>query len=591
VIIPMKKVSVIVQAKDAPDSVEKLRSLGILHVEYNRPPAGEEIGRLKEDINLVSSAVNIVSRPEYLKSGSKAASGKIDWKFIAKHIIDLNKRFEQLDAYSRVLMAEIAQWQPWGEFDPVKIEALKGKGIYIRFYEIPVKEIESVKSPVIIKEMFRRGSIAHCISIAQDKINLPFKEIALPKMGLEDIRKRLYEDQRMKELIIDDICMHTANLENLSAVRRSLEKQLEFQEALIGMGSLTGISYISGYIPAGLIPKLEKAALKEKWGLLVRDPSEEDAPPVLLHNPRWVRIIEPVLKLLGISPGYRELDASPVIVIFFSIFFGILVGDAGYGLVYLLLTLWFHKKKRVTAQVAQVFRLFYVLNSSAIIWGILTGTFFGQAWLISLGFRPLVPALNDPSIVQRLCFFIGALHLSIAHGWRALIKLPSSAFLADVGWIMVLWISYFLAGSLILGEPFPRYGLAAAICGIILVLFFSEPRRNPIKSLGAGFVSVTFGLGFMSAFTDVVSYVRLFAVGLAGVAIADTTNAMAAGLGAGAVAFAGGILIRFIGHALNIVLGPIAILVHGVRLNVLEFGLNHTGITWSGAAYKPLQDA
>ena len=91
-----------------------------------------------------------------------------------------------------------------------------------------------------------------------------------------------------------------------------------------------------------------------------------------------------------------------------------------------------------------------------------------------------------------------------------------------------------------------------------------------------------------SPFTDVVSYVRLFAVGLAGVAIANTTNAMAAGLGSGAAGISAGILIRFVGHGLNLVLGPIAILVHGVRLNVLEFGLNHTGLTWSGVAYKPL---
>ena len=192
--------------------------------------------------------------------------------------------------------------------------------------------------------------------------------------------------------------------------------------------------------------------------------------------------------------------------------------------------------------------------------------------------------------MQRLCFFIGALHLTIAHAWRGLLKFPHPGFLADAGWIGVLWVSFFLAATLILGQPFPAWGTPLAVCGIILVLFFSDPRKNVLKGLGAGFVSVTFGLSFMSAFTDVVSYVRLFAVGLAGVAISDTTNAMAAGLGTGLIGLTAGSAIRIFGHALNIVLGPIAILVHGVRLNVLEFGLNHTSITWSGAPYKPLQE-
>jgi len=93
----------------------------------------------------------------------------------------------------------------------------------------------------------------------------------------------------------------------------------------------------------------------------------------------------------------------------------------------------------------------------------------------------------------------------------------------------------------------------------------------------------------MNNFTDVVSYVRLFAVGLAGVAIAETANSMAASLGTGFVAIIAGVLITVIGHSLNIILGPMSVLVHGVRLNVLEFS-GHASITWSGVAYKPLEE-
>ncbi|MDD4954258.1 MAG: hypothetical protein PHG40_05055 [Candidatus Omnitrophica bacterium] len=571
-------------------ALQKLRALGIMHIEYSQPPAGEDITGLKDDINTAGAAINILSSPAYKKIFPSRQEKPADWKFSAKHIADLEKRLQQLDAYSLILNSAIAEWEPWGDFAPEEIEKIKANNIYIGLYQVPVKEIKDIPAGVILKEMFRRAGVTRCVIISEKKPELSFKEIIPPKMSLEKMRIRLYEDQRMRELIVDDIMRYLVNLEALVGVKKDLEKHLELQEALRGMGMQGNIAYLTGYIPFDQARNLEQAAKQEKWGLLLQDPAEEDLPPVLLRNPHWIRLIEPVMKMLGIAPGYRELDVSPAFIVFFSIFFGILIGDAGYGLAYLLLTFWFQKKKGNSGN-ADIFYLLYILSSCAIIWGVLTGTFFGQGWLAARGIKPLVPALNNPGIMQRLCFLIGALHLSIAHLWRGLLKFPHLSCLADLGWIAVLWVSFFLAGALILGEAFPAFGLPMAICGIILVLFFTEPRKNLLKGLGAGFISVTFGLSFMSAFTDVVSYVRLFAVGLAGVAIADTTNAMAAGLGSGIAGLSAGVLIKVFGHVLNIVLGPIAILVHGVRLNVLEFGLNHTGLTWSGAAYKPLQES
>jgi V/A-type H+-transporting ATPase subunit I len=588
-IVPMKKITIIVQAKDADSSVLNLRALGVLHVEHVQSPMGKDISTLKEDITLITSGINILSEQEYLKLSAKEQIQPADWKFVTKHIIDLSKRLEQLEEYARTLQARISEWERWGDFDPQEIERLKQKNIFLRFYQVPRKQISEIPSAVYVKEIFLQAGFAHCVIIAQEKIDLPFKEIPLPKMGLEKMRQRLAEDERMKNLLIDEIVKYRLHREPLIEIKKGLEKELEFQEAVQGMGRAGLVSYLTGYVPIYDLEKVENAGRKQGWGLLTQDPSDADAPPVLLKNPRWIRLIEPVLKLLGIAPGYRELDVSPVFLIFFSIFFGILIGDAGYGLSYLLLAIWFQRKKG-TPQNANIFSLFYLLSSCAILWGILTGAFFGQEWLIERGIKPVVGALNEPIKMQTLCFFLGAIHLTIAHAWRVAIKFPHLTSLADAGWIAVLWVAYFLARTLILGEVFPDFGLSLALLGIILILFFNEPRRNIFRRLGAGFTSVTFGLSFMSAFTDVVSYVRLFAVGLAGVAIANTTNAMAAGLGRGTIGFSAGILIRMVGHALNIVLGPIAILVHGVRLNVLEFSLNHTAITWSGRVYKPLTE-
>ena len=287
-----------------------------------------------------------------------------------------------------------------------------------------------------------------------------------------------------------------------------------------------------------------------------------------------------------IVPGYSELDISLWFLVFFSIFFGMLIGDAGYGIIYLALTFFAQRKFGLRTRDKSVFTLFYILSTCAVIWGLLTGTIFGQEWLSGL-FRPLMPALVENKNVQVLCFFLGALHLSIAHLWRAVLKAPSPAALADVGWTSILWGSFFLAKVLVLGDGFPAFAKWFFITGPILVLFFTNPSKNILKGVLDGFSVLA--LSFVNTFTDVVSYIRLFAVGLAGVAVADAFNKMAMSVGFSSIlAGAATSLILVLGHMLNVVLGPMAVLVHGVRLNVLEF-CGHVDVKWSGFSYKPLK--
>jgi V/A-type H+-transporting ATPase subunit I len=588
-IVPMKKVTVLVQEKDANPAVEILRNLGVVHVENVQGAQGEVVNKLRDDITLVDAALSILLEEKFIKaSGNIQQEVLEDWKFVVKHVVDLRKRLDQLEEYSRTLKNRIAEWQRWGDFDPDAIRNLAGKNIFIRLYQVPTKDLDKVPSGVMIKNIFMSAGIAHCLAISRNNIELSFKELVLPKLGLEKMRARLYEDGRMMEIIQDDICKYMAYRKHIEDIQNRLNKDLEFNEALSGMGKDSAVRYLTGFVPVYEVAILKQEAKSQRWGLMIREPSEEDNVPTLLKNPRWITLIKPVFNLLGILPGYRELDVSLPFLIFFSIFFGILIGDAGYGLSYLLLTIWFQKKRAASLKNHSVFFLFYLLSSCAIIWGALTGTFFGQSWLIKLGINPLVPQLNDPVTMQTFCFFLGALHLSLAHSWRALLKFPSIACLGDVGWISVLWAAFFLARKFILGLPLPNFVGILVWPGIALVVFFSSPHRNIFKAIGNGLGSVSFGLNFMSTFTDVVSYVRLFAVGLAGVAIAETTNAMTANLGIGPVAILVGIMIALVGHALNIVLGPISVLVHGVRLNVLEFS-GHASITWSGAVYKPLK--
>jgi V/A-type H+-transporting ATPase subunit I len=527
-----------------------------------------------------------LSRAEFSEEPSKIQPKQAgDWEFLVKHIIDCDKRYGQLQEYSRRLNSSISQWQDWGDFDPEAIQSLSSQNIHVKLFQVPVKEVKKFPADCVVKVVSKSKGLAKCVVVSQKIIDLPFKETILPKMSLEKMRARLAEDNGCMESIKNDIKKQNAHLANLNSIKKSLEKDLEFQEAVNGMGSLESLDYITGYIPFDSKDSLLETARREQWGITISEPGEDENVPTLIRNPAWISIVSPVFKALGILPGYRELDISPLFLIFLSLFFGMIIGDAGYGLVYFAFTFWLHKKLGAKIADKRVFYLFYLFSSCAVFWGLLTGTVFGQEWFLKAGYKAIAPILNDTKFLQAFCFFLGAFHLTLGHAWQGIRKIPSLAALSDAGWICVLWAAFFVAKTLILNDPFPFFGKWLIITGLSLVILFSHPQRNILKAIGSGLGTVA--LSLMNNFTDVVSYVRLFAVGLAGVAISDTVNTLAASLGSDNLI--GQYAIVFAGHTINIILGPMSVLVHGIRLNVLEFS-SHVGLSWSGLTYKPLEN-
>ena len=596
-IAPMKKAVIIAQSKDIFASIEKLRSLGILHIEHQNPPSPRDMDTINAELSRLGQAIGILSNMETKELPPAKSLGESGgWSFALKRIIALSKRLSRLEEYSRALKEKIQKWLPWGDFDPRQIAGLAQKNIYLRLYQVSKKELRSFPENVLVKEISSGQGRINCLAVSPGPVEIAFKEIALPEMSLTEMRRRLAQNAQTLTRLKEELVKSRAYYRDFRRINKSLENEREFQKVFKGRGEQGAFSYIKGYLPEDAVGLLLEAAQKEKWAVSINDPDEEDAVPTLIRNPRWVSLVSPVFKLLEIIPGYRELDISFCFLVFFSVFFGILIGDAGYGLVYILLTLFLQRK--FAAKFNQNpnansglkdnsrFILLYILSGCAVVWGALSASFFGQEWLAGI-VKPLVPALKSDKNMQAFCFFLGALHLSIAHFWRALIKLPSILALADIGWILILWGSFFLAKFLILGEAFPAFAKGLFAVGAALVILFSAAGKNIFKGLGEGLR--TFFLSAVSAFTDVVSYVRLFAVGLAGAAVADAFNRMALDLGFGSL-LAGFLasLALFCGHGLNIILGPLSILVHGARLNVLEFSA-HAEVKWSGFAYNPFK--
>jgi V/A-type H+-transporting ATPase subunit I len=279
---------------------------------------------------------------------------------------------------------------------------------------------------------------------------------------------------------------------------------------------------------------------------------------------------------------------------YFSVFFAMLVGDGGYGSVIFALTMlgWFKAGKNEAVRPWLV--LMTVFSLATLAWGFLSNTWFGASLPFASDWAS-VKWLSDPSYknMMFLCFTIGASHLIVARLWSAVCILNDRRCLSEFGWAGILFFMYWVTNTIVgIFSAVPSWLYAVFASSLVLVFGFTL-KGNELKSRGIELGMLP--LNIMSALGDIISYVRLFAVGLASVKVAENFNSMATGLVAGAdeiwlkaLMSVAMVAILVIGHALNLAMAGLSILVHAVRLNTLEFS-NHKGVTWSGVLYNPFK--
>ncbi len=229
----------------------------------------------------------------------------------------------------------------------------------------------------------------------------------------------------------------------------------------------------------------------------------------------------------------------------------------------------------------------------------MTGTWFGIDTRIILATPPFswfvvgplvaVGQYDPATLLMHICLIIGVIHLTLAHVWAFLTKWPGLKCFSDIGWIGVIGGGFFIIRHLVLKmDLFPPAPWILG-AGVLVVVLFSKQEGKPVKGMLLGLANLPFTLlNSISAMADVISYVRLFALGLAGVKVEEAFNSIAAGIGFGFPNILAAVLVLFFGHALNLTLGIMSIIVHGVRLNMLEFS-GHLGLEWSGREYKPFK--
>ena len=630
-IVPMKKVSFVLLEEHRKEALKKLRQLGVVHLEKVNG-ASEELTAFKDTYSKAETAYAILSEIKLPKKAVSTATFDRN-KVLAKaeEVVALADRKKLCKDIISAHTLELERFAGWGDLDVENFQYLAGKGIILSLYEIPREAYLSIPETIqtmVVNEnkslvrflLIQYGESGSVLACASRPADMPAEAYAVPMISSSSKKLRDEIVALKDEIVSIDKALTEAALDRqlFKQYCSVVGKDIEFENLFSGMGReedtedgrpYMALCWLTGYVPTEDVAAVQAAAKEENWAVVVSDPGEEDEVPTKLKNNKFVSLIYPVSDFLGTVPGYREYDISGWFLLFFCIFFGIIFGDGGYGLLMVLAAVFADiaavtKKKKIPP----AYNLLLLLGFFTMAWGTVTCTWFGlstdllPSWLTGLSLQPISNAYaaispeNEALVKQNLqifCFMLALIQLSIAHlkGIARYIKSPKC--LGELGSLLQLWGIFFVVLNMVVKlDTFcgiPTMGtmvLGVVGAGFALSFIFS----NYEGSLGASILEsckniVSVLLGVVNVFSDIVSYIRLWAVGLAGGAISATVNDMAGPMLGGAIIFLGVLLLVF-GHGLNMILNVLSVIVHGVRLNTLEFS-SHLGMSWSGFAYEP----
>ncbi len=580
-IAKMLKMYVVARSGEKDLLLETLRDLGAVHLMPTDPSIAVAEEQTTSALGRIERAIQILS--SHHPVGEKPKINAID---AADEALSIQRQHAELMTRLGNLHRQLEHQEPWGDVRLEQFEQLEKAGIKIRLYSVPTSQIGEIQSECfkVIKHLSPRKSLVAIIDQA-DQVNISedAQEFPLPSKDAPTIRNEAAEIDANLKSHTRRLCELANLLDELQAEIKSLTQQAEYTVAQRGGLDKERLYALQGWVPQKKAESLS-AGLKEAGldaAVQTFEPAEEETPPTLIEYPRLIKPIKGLFDVLGTVAGYREFDVSAAFMLALPIFAAMLISDAGYGAILFLAPLLLYKKaaNKLGAQFTQ---LLIIIGGVSLLWGLLTNSCFGFGFPFAKPIIPVNMTEHSRMLLMQISFFIGAIHLSLAQLWQAAVLFPSIQFLSKFGWALFIWGMLGVVRSLVLNMPFSwetpwPYLL---IFGTALAVIFAKPNKNILKMLGFGIAD--FPLSVLSAFSDVISYVRLMAVGLASTVLAASFNELAIKAGAWYIA----VPTLIFGHSLNLALAMIALFAHGVRLNMLEFSSN-LGMQWVGYAFKP----
>ena len=562
--------------------LDELASLGVLDISRSTKPIDER------SAEMLSQAGAVKARIALLEKG--------DWAHDAPYAALLGRKADAEKAFSERL--------PWGDFNPARMAALEQCGVRFHYYVVPEDKYDPAwEERYALQVLFEQGGKKYLVvaETGDETPAFPFKETHLSEVSLTQMKERI---AAIDDRLADRKAELEAEQQTLPALKadygaRMHELDLYWAQATGESAAEDHLTVYVGYAPTSMDATLQPQLDALGYFYLTAPATAADKPPIKLKNRWFARQFEVLTGMYGM-PVYDEFDPTPILAPFFLLFFAMCMGDAGYGLILIALSLFLRPKEQ-GGGIARLWRLIMMLGIGTFFVGIVLGTFFG----INIAEASWVPqSVKNCMITGEIAGFnaqmvlalaIGVFHICLAMVIKAVIYTKRFGFrntISTWGWVILI-VGGLIVGGVALAGVLPKAvtKIAIIVIGIVSglgIFIFNKPGRNPLANVGSGLWD-TYGMVTGLA-GDVLSYIRLFALGLAGGMLGSAFNTLA-GMTLGAapswwqwIFF---LVILLIGHTLNFAMACLGAFVHPLRLNFLEFFKN-SGYEGKGTRYNPI---
>jgi V/A-type H+-transporting ATPase subunit I len=555
--------------------LEGLQSLGCMHViplvatpkeveKVINPKAKKAHKALRFLNNLESRRRQILRKADF------------DVDSLVEDALSLQLDIRRASDKKELIVQRLADIEPWGNIDYPPMAALKGYRFW--YYIIPLdkrKALSSLELPWSI--VYRDNKNAYVVVVSKSEPKPEILPISRVHLGSKS-KVALLEELEEVELLLDHLdakrqslsrfiyllSVNIAKADDKAALASALQKIFEDNELVA----------LQGWVPVERQKEVEAFAKNAGFACLISKPEKNEIPPTLLSQPKKMAAAKD-LALFYQVPGYYGWDPSRLLFVSFSLFFAMILADAGYGLLLLggLLLAW---KKLGRSDKGKGYRLLGLsMTATTVVYGALVGSYFGMAPTENSLFDQIhIIDLNNFDVMMKLSIIVGAIHIGIANLSMAYVNRHRRIAIAKLGWLLAIYggLLYWLVGGNSTGQHI-SYGLLGL--GALLIVVFTSER--PINKSSDHLMRILEGIfnlkDSLNAFGDVLSYMRLFALGLASASLAITFNDLAHdayhSISGGGLLIA--ILILLVGHVLNLALSLMSGVVHGLRLNYIEF--------------------
>lgn len=576
-IVPLEKATLFGPADQRQQVLAALQDLGCMHLldlgssGTQSPLAPSQSADAHEALKfLITSPIK--RKPSRLDDRFDAA------KIVAESLMVKRSQQATTDQFDQVTKA-IEELSPWGEFRaPGNGQLAETKLWTIVVPRRDAAEIARLKIPYAI--VAEGPTSLYVVALSQENPEVvPGQLVQLDPRPLSEL---VEERERITETL-EDLHWQRVELTRWIACLQLRLDEADDRAARDWAERLTladsDLFAVQGWVPSDCRPRLEAAAQRLGLAVTFSQPGPDDQPPTLLRNPEQVAGAEGAVTFY-ITPGYRAWDPTPVMFVSFSLFFGMIVADAGYGLLMALGLILFWRQLGRTRSGKHFRSLLTAIVGVTVVFGVLVGSYFGLTPAAgTVADRLRVLDFENRGQMMGLSILIGVVHLSLANLISAWHARSSQRAIASIGWVVLMLGALMLASGLL--EPAPpaivvALGKWVLILGALAIVFFSTDRplnsKRPSDWLARLFDGLAALTGISKLFGDVLSYLRLFALGLASAQLAVTFNGLASDMSQrGGLGLLLAAVILIAGHGINLVLGLMGGVVHGLRLNCIEF--------------------